>query len=487
MKLLSEILYGCPILRVQGDTHLAISGVSIHTYHVKKDFLFIAIRGTKTDAHQFIPTAIEQGAVAIICEYWPDQIPENITVIQVSDTRKAAGICASNFYDNPSSKLKLVGVTGTNGKTTTVTLLHYVFQQAFGSAGLISTVVNKIKNKEYPSALTTPDPVSLQEMLHEMVKEGCTHAFMEVSSIAVDQKRIEGINFTGAVFTNLTHDHLDYHGTFENYRDAKKKFFDSIGKHAFALTNKDDKNGLYMLQNCNAKHFTYGLKHQADFMCKILEKDFEGMHLRINSKEFYTRLTGTFNAYNLTAVFAVCVILGFDEQQTLTILSLAEPVRGRFQYYRTSDGVTGVVDYAHTPDALENVLNTIHDIAVKNEKIITVVGCGGNRDTAKRSLMAEIACRLSHKVILTSDNPRDEDPKEIIRQMQEGVPPNMKSNVVCITDRKEAILAAKQMAAPGDIVLIAGKGHETYQEIKGIKYPFDDMEIWKETDKQTLK
>jgi UDP-N-acetylmuramoyl-L-alanyl-D-glutamate--2,6-diaminopimelate ligase len=487
MKLLSEILYGCPIIRVKGDTHLAISGVSINTQKISKDFLFIAIRGTKTDAHQFISNAIQKGAVAVVCERWPENVPEHVTVIQVSDSRKAAGLCASSFYDHPSSKLKLVGVTGTNGKTTTATLLHFVFQQYNGKAGLISTVVNKIKNRELESSLTTPDPVSLNEMLHQMIVEGCTHVFMEVSSIAVDQKRIEGLNFTGAIFTNLTHDHLDYHGTFENYRDAKKKFFDYIGKNAFALTNKDDRNGLYMLQNTAAKKYTYSLTQSADFMCKILEKDFEGMHLRINQKEFYSRLTGTFNAYNLTAVYATCFLLGLDEQITLTILSLAEPVRGRFQYYRTKDGVMGIVDYAHTPDALENVLKTITDIATKDEQIITVVGCGGNRDAAKRPLMAEIACKYSNKVILTSDNPRDEDPEEIIRQMKEGIPSNFKKNVLSITDRKEAIKTAKQLAKPGDIVLIAGKGHETYQEIKGIKHHFDDMEVWKETDNQNIK
>jgi len=486
MKVLSDILFGCPILRVQGPTHLAVGGISINSKTVKKDDVFIAIRGHQSDGHQFISQAVEKGAVAIVCEQWPVGLPESVTVIQVQDARKSAGIIASSFFEDPSRKLHLIGITGTNGKTTNATLLHYYFQQKYGNAGLISTVVNKIRERELPASLTTPDPVSLNELLHEMIEQGCTHAAMEVSSIALDQKRTEGISFAGAVFTNLTHDHLDYHKTFENYRDAKKLLFDSLPSSAFALVNKDDKNGMYMVQNTRAKVYTYSLHQSADFTGRIMEKDFSGMEMRIQNKEFHTRLTGTFNAYNLLSVYAAACLSGEDPQEVLTILSLAEPVRGRFQYYRTQKGVTGIVDYAHTPDALENVLVTIQDILKGDEKIITVVGCGGNRDASKRPVMGKIASRYSHRVILTSDNPRDEDPDEIIRQMLQGISAQDSSRVMCMKDRREAIRAAYEMADAGDVVLIAGKGHETYQEIRGVKHPFDDMEEWKKLDKQKV-
>ncbi|MGZ4049826.1 MAG: UDP-N-acetylmuramoyl-L-alanyl-D-glutamate--2,6-diaminopimelate ligase, partial [Bacteroidia bacterium] len=407
-------------------------------------------------------------------------INEKITYIKVKDTTVALGIIAGNFYDNPSEKLKLVGVTGTNGKTTTVTLLFNLFKKLGYKVGLLSTVKNQINNDVIPATHTTPDAIQLNSLLRQMVEKGCTHCFMEVSSHAVVQNRIAGIHFAGGVFSNITHDHLDYHKTFDEYIKAKKRFFDSLGSDAFALTNKDDANGEVMLQNTRAVKKTYSLRSMADFRCKVVENQFSGLLLNIDNNEVWTKLIGSFNAYNLLAVYATAILLKEDKTNVLTTLSSLSSVEGRFQYVRTDKGVVGVVDYAHTPDALLNVLKTIADIRTGNEQVITVVGCGGDRDAAKRPLMAKIACDLSNKVILTSDNPRSEDPEAIIREMQAGVDGVNNKKTISITDRSEAIKTACSYAKQGDIILVAGKGHEKYQEIKGVKHPFDDMLVLQE-------
>ena len=398
----------------------------------------------------------------------------------VESTSEALGLAASNFYDNPSSKLKLVGVTGTNGKTTTVTLLHKLFRLLGHKVGLLSTVTNKIDNVEIPSTHTTPDAVSLNALLHEMVQKGCTHCFMEVSSHAVVQHRITGLDFAGAVFSNISHDHLDYHKTFAEYIRAKKMFFNGLSSEAFSLVNKDDANGLVMVQNTRSSIKTFALKSQADFKCKIIENHFGGLLLNIDGNEVYTKLIGAFNAYNLLSVYAVGILLGKDKVDVLTVLSTMQSVEGRFQYIQSEDGITAIVDYAHTPDALENVLNTILDIKKTDQQVFTVVGCGGNRDAEKRPVMAKIAADKSDKVILTSDNPRNEDPDGIIEQMRGGIEASKAKSVLAITNRKEAIRTACTMAVSGDIILVAGKGHEKYQEIQGVKHPFDDMEVVKE-------
>jgi UDP-N-acetylmuramoyl-L-alanyl-D-glutamate--2,6-diaminopimelate ligase len=468
---------------IVGSTHMAISSVTFDSRTVKKDSLFVAIVGTTADGHLFIDKAIENGAIAIVCEALPENKNESVTYVKVTDSSFSLGIIACNYFDNPSEKLKLVGVTGTNGKTTTVTLLFNLFRSLGYSAGLLSTVQNKINNTIITATHTTPDALTLNQLLSTMVEQGCEYAFMEVSSHAVDQNRITGINFTGAVFTNITHDHLDYHKTFDEYIRAKKKFFDQLPNTAFALVNRDDKNGAIMLQNTKAQKYTYGLRSVADFKCRIIENHLNGLLLNIDNKEVWVKLIGTFNAYNVLAVYATSVLLKEDKTNVLTALSNLNSVEGRFQYIKSQTGIIGIIDYAHTPDALKNVLETIKDIRSGNEQVITLVGCGGNRDSAKRPVMAAIACEYSNKVILTSDNPRNEDPEEILNQMEKGISPADAKNFLRISDRKEAIKTACSLSQSGDIILIAGKGHEKYQEIKGEKYPFDDFEIFKETVK----
>jgi UDP-N-acetylmuramoyl-L-alanyl-D-glutamate--2,6-diaminopimelate ligase len=462
---------------------MAISSVAFDSRKVKKDTLFVATKGTAVDGHDFIEKAIESGAVAVLCETLPQNPQPNVTYVKVGDSSYSLGIIACNFYDNPSEKLKLVGVTGTNGKTTTVTLLFNLFKSLGYSVGLLSTVQNKINSTMIPSTHTTPDALSLNELLHTMVQQSCEFVFMEVSSHSVVQNRIAGLVFTGAVFTNITHDHLDYHKTFDEYIKAKKRFFDHLPSSAFALVNKDDKNGMVMLQNGRASKHTYGLRTVADFKCRIIENHLNGLFLNIDQQELWVKLIGTFNAYNVLAVYATATLLRQDKTNILTALSNLNPVEGRFQYIKSQSGIIGIVDYAHTPDALKNVLETIKDIRTGNEQVITLVGCGGDRDSAKRPVMSAIACEYSNRVILTSDNPRSEDPEEILNQMQKGISPNDVKKTLRISDRKEAIKTACSISRPGDIILIAGKGHEKYQEIKGVKYDFDDLEILKETIK----
>jgi UDP-N-acetylmuramoyl-L-alanyl-D-glutamate--2,6-diaminopimelate ligase len=480
VKLLKDILYKAGILEVLGSTNVAITALSFDSRKIEKDSLFIAVKGTLSDGHKYINDTISKGALAILCEEFPQEINEKVTYIKVKDSTAAMGIVASNFYDNPSEKVKLVGVTGTNGKTTTVTLLFNLFRKLGYKVGLLSTVKNQINNDVIAATHTTPDAIQLNALLRQMLDKGCTHCFMEVSSHAVVQNRIAGIHFAGAVFTNITHDHLDYHKTFDEYIKAKKRFFDNLGSAAFALTNRDDVNGQIVVQNTRASKKTYSLRSMADFKCKVVENQFSGLLLNIDNQEVWTKLIGSFNAYNLLAVYAVAVLLKEDKTNVLTTLSTLNSVEGRFQYIRTESGVIGIVDYAHTPDALVNVLKTINDIRTGNEKVITVVGCGGDRDAAKRPLMAKIACDLSNKVILTSDNPRSEEPEMIIKEMQAGVDAVNKKKTISMTDRAEAIKTACSYAEPGDIILIAGKGHEKYQEIKGVKYDFDDMLVLQE-------
>jgi len=476
MKLLSDIIYKADIEDVLGATHVAVDSVCFDSRKVHKLSLFVAVKGVSSDGHLFIEKAIEDGAVAIVCSEMPLHIKEHITYVKVKDTSFALGIIASNFYDNPSSKLKLVGVTGTNGKTTTVTLLYHLFKFLGYKTGLISTVKNYIDTVEYQATHTTPDAVQLNELLAKMVEVGVTYCFIEVSSHSVVQHRISGLNFTGAAFSNITHDHLDYHGTFDNYLAAKKGFFDQLNAQAFAIANRDDRHFAVMLQNTKAIKKTCSINQQADFKAKIIENHFAGLELQLDGTEVWTKLIGSFNAYNILMVYAVAIMLKQDRTNVLTAISSLNPVDGRFQFIRSSNAITGIVDYAHTPDALANVLKTIQDIRTGNENIITVVGCGGDRDAAKRPVMAEIACKMSNRIILTSDNPRSEDAEEIINQMMKGVDAVAKKKVLCITDRRQAIKTACALASANDIVLIAGKGHEKYQEIKGVKYSFDDMQ-----------
>ncbi len=480
MKLLKDILYKAGIVEVIGSTNIAITSLSFDSRKIEKDSLFIAIKGTQSDGHKYINDTISKGAIAIVCDEIPETLNEKIAYIKVNDSSIALGIIAANFYDNPSEKIKLVGVTGTNGKTTTVTLLFNLFKKLGYKTGLLSTVKNQINNDVIAATHTTPDAIQLNALLHQMIEKGCTHCFMEVSSHAVVQNRINGIQFAGAVFTNITHDHLDYHKTFDEYLKAKKKFFDSLSANAFALTNKDDVNGEVMLQNTKALKRTYSLRSMADFKCKVVENQFSGLHLNIDNNDLWSKLIGSFNAYNLLAVYATAILLKEDKTNVLTTISTLGSVEGRFQYIRNNNGVIGIVDYAHTPDALQNVLKTINDIRTGNEKVITVVGCGGDRDAAKRPIMAKIACDLSTKVILTSDNPRSEDPNAILKEMQAGVDAVNFKKTISIADRHEAIKTACSYANDGDIILIAGKGHEKYQEIKGVKHPFDDMEVLQE-------
>lgn len=483
MKLLSDILYKTRLEEVVGSTNVAINSVTFDSRQVKKDSLFIATRGTAVDGHQFIEKAIENGAAAIVCEELPAVQKENVTYVKVLNSAEALGYIACNFHDNPSEKLKLVGVTGTNGKTTTVTLLFNLFRGLGYNVGLLSTVENKINNTIIPSTHTTPDALTLNELLANMVEQGCQYAFMEVSSHAIIQHRITGIHFAGGAFSNITHDHLDYHITFDEYIRAKKLFFDNLPDDAFALTNKDDRNGLVMLQNTKAKKYTYGLKSIADFKCRVVENHLNGLLLNIDNQEVWVKLIGSFNAYNVLVVYAVSQLLKQDKVQVLTTLSNLNSVEGRFQYIKSKNGIVAIIDYAHTPDALKNVLETIKDIRTGNEQVITLVGCGGDRDAAKRPIMAQIACEYSNKVVLTSDNPRSENPEDILNQMEVGINPVDAKKTLRISDRKEAIKTAVAFAKEGDIILIAGKGHEKYQEIKGVKYPFDDFEIVKENFK----
>lgn len=477
---LKDILWKVAIEAVQGSTDVAIEKMEFDSRKVSENDVFIAIRGTISDGHDFIETAINKGAIAIICDVFPDIIVTGITYIKVNDTNKAMAFMAANYFDNPSQKLKLIGITGTNGKTTIASLLFQLFQKAGYKTGLLSTVKIVVDTNEYKATHTTPDSISINHYLNEMVNSGVEYCFMEVSSHGIHQKRTEGLQFAGGVFTNLSHDHLDYHATFSEYREVKKSFFDYLPKTAFALSNSDDKNGSVMLQNTTAKKLTYALKTYADYKAQILENQLSGLLLKINDNEVWVRLIGTFNAYNLLAIYGTAVELGMESLEVLRLLSELESVSGRFQYIISNGKITAIVDYAHTPDALENVLKTINDIRTKNEQLITVVGCGGDRDKTKRPVMADIASTLSDKIIITSDNPRTENPETIIEEMERGVAPQNYKKTVSIIDRKQAIKTACQLAQANDIILIAGKGHETYQEINGVRHDFDDMKIVKE-------
>jgi UDP-N-acetylmuramoyl-L-alanyl-D-glutamate--2,6-diaminopimelate ligase len=480
LKTLSEILYKAGTIRIAGNPYVEVPAIHFDSRRISSGDLFIAVRGTKTDGHQYIKTALDAGASIIVCEEMPGLPPEGVTFVQVKDSSIALGIISGNFYDNPSEELILVGVTGTNGKTTIATLLYEVFTRLGYGCGLLSTIHNLVLNHEIPATHTTPDPLQLNALLRQLVDQGGEYCFMEVSSHAIDQNRIAGLKFAGGIFTNLTHDHLDYHKTFQEYLKAKQRFFDGLPAGAFALTNKDDRNGPVMVQNTKANIRTYALKTQADFKCRILENLLEGLQLSINNSETFCRLTGEFNAYNITAVFGASVLLGQSPENILTILSSIPPVEGRFETIHSEDNITGIVDYAHTPDALKNVLNTIGELRTRNEKVITVVGAGGDRDRSKRPLMAGICAEKSDLVILTSDNPRSEDPEAIIEEMKKGISADRQRKVMTIVNRREAIRTACHLAKAGDIILIAGKGHEKYQEIQGVKYPFDDKKILEE-------
>ena len=479
-KVLSEILKNVTIESTIGSTDVAINKLEFDSRKLVANDVFIAIRGSVADGHNFIDKAISLGAIAIVCDTFPNEIQDSITYIQVKDTNSAMAFMASNYFDNPSNKLKLVGITGTNGKTTVASLLYQLFKKAGFKVGLLSTVKILVDEKEYKASHTTPDSITINHYLDEMIKKEVEFCFMEVSSHGIHQKRSEGLTFVGGVFTNLSHDHLDYHPTFAEYRDVKKSFFDHLPKDAFALSNIDDKNGMVMMQNTSARKLTYALKTYADFKAQILENQLSGLLLKINNNEVWVKLIGTFNAYNLLAIFGTATQLGLEELEVLRLLSELESVSGRFQFIVSDEKITAIVDYAHTPDALENVLKTINDIRTKNEQLITIVGCGGDRDKTKRPIMANIASTMSDKTIITSDNPRTENPETIINEMEAGVEPQNFKKTLSISDRKQAIKAACQMANANDIILIAGKGHETYQEINGVRYDFDDMAIVKE-------
>ena len=484
MKQLKDILFGVQIEAIQGSTAQTIKAIQFDSRQVDEGDLFVAVKGEQADGHNFIEKAIAKGAAAIVCQEKPESSDDSVVWISTQNSREALAILASNYYGRPSAQLKLVGVTGTNGKTTVTSLLHRLFEKAGFAAGLLSTIAVKYLDKEIDATHTTPDPLQINAHLRAMVDAGVEFCFMEVSSHGIDQDRIQGLTFVGGVFTNLSHDHLDYHNTFAEYRNVKKRFFDALPKSAFALTNSDDKNGDFMLQNTAARKLTYGLKGYSDFKAKILEAQFSGMLLIIDQQEVWTSLLGAFNAYNLLAVYAVAKELGLSSIESLSIISELGNVKGRFQTYATSNGATVIVDYAHTPDALANVLSTIAEIRTKNETLTTVVGCGGNRDQAKRPLMAEVAAKHSDKVIFTADNPRDEDPENIIDEMEKGVRPEDYKKTLRISNRKSAIKAACMELQAGDVLLIAGKGHESYQEIKGERLPFDDYATVKEICKQ---
>ncbi len=480
MKTLKDILYKTGILELRGDTSLAVNKIVFDSRQAAPGCLFVAVRGLQTDGHNFIGQAVEKGASAVVCEDFPAYMPEAVNFIKVKNSGLALGHIAANFFENPSQSLKVLGVTGTNGKTTVATLLYHLFTNLGYSCGLFSTIKNYVGTREMPATLTTPDALQLNQMFHEMVSEGIEYCFMEVSSHAIAQHRVAGIEFTGGIFTNLSHDHLDYHSSFDEYRDAKKKFFDELPVNSFALSNADDRNGRVMLQNTRGSKHYYGLKNMAAYRGRILENRFDGMQMSIEGMDAWFSLVGTFNAYNLLAVYAAAMLLGEPKERILTTLSGLNPVEGRFDHFVSSGGVTAIVDYAHTPDALENVLKTISTVRTGNEQVITVVGAGGNRDSAKRPLMAAIACTKSNRVVLTSDNPRFEEPEAIIEEMKKGVPADRKKYMLAIVNREEAIRTACALAQPGDIVLVAGKGHEKYQEIKGVKYPFDDKQLLRE-------
>jgi UDP-N-acetylmuramoyl-L-alanyl-D-glutamate--2,6-diaminopimelate ligase len=487
VSILKDILYKVAIEAVKGSTEITIGKIDFDSRKIVQNDVFVAIRGTISDGHDFISKAIELGAKAIVCDALPETIVEGITYVQVKDTNTALAVMAANYFDHPSRKLKLVGVTGTNGKTTIASLLFQLYKKAGYKVGLLSTVKIMVDDVEYKATHTTPDSITINQYLATMIAEGVEYCFMEVSSHGIHQKRTEALHFVGGVFTNLSHDHLDYHATFAEYRDVKKSFFDHLPKTAFALSNIDDKNGPVLLQNTVAKKCTYALKSYADYKAQILESQLSGLLLKINGNEVWVKLIGTFNAYNLLAIYGTAIELGMESLEALRLLSELESVSGRFQYIVSDANITAIVDYAHTPDALENVLKTINDIRTKNEQLITVVGCGGNRDKAKRPVMGGIASDLSDKAILTSDNPRNEDANVIISEMEEGVAPQNFKRILSITDRKQAIKTACQLAQPNDIILIAGKGHETYQEIEGVRHDFDDMKIVKELLEQLHK
>lgn len=481
MAALKDILTNVTVQQVQGNTEAEVKDLCIDSRRVSQGTAFIALHGSSVDGHQFIQKAIEQGASVVVCEELPKTLSTDVTYVLVKDSALTAGLIAAAFYKQPSQKMKVVGVTGTNGKTTVATLLYKLFEQLGYKCGLISTVQNHIHNEVVPSTHTTPDSISVQSLLAKMADAGCSHVFMEVSSHAIHQKRIAGIDFTGAIFTNITHDHLDYHKTFDEYIRVKKKFFDDLSSKAFAVTNADDKRGMVMLQNTEAAKNTYSLKMPATFKGKVLENNLTGLVMNVDNHEAHFRMIGTFNAYNLLAVYGCAVLLGEDKMNILALLSNLHGAAGRFETYMSdNEKVLGIIDYAHTPDALINVLATINQLRTKGQQLITVVGCGGDRDSAKRPIMAEVACEHSDKTILTSDNPRSEDPEQILNEMEAGLSFAQRRKALRISDRKEAIKTACTLAQPEDIILVAGKGHETYQEIKGVRYPFDDREVLKQ-------
>ena len=477
---LKELLKDIPVIAVVGSEDIEITGVNIDSRRIKEGHLFVAMKGTQVDGHKFVPKAVELGAKAVLCEDMPEQKAEGVTYVQVESTEDAVGKVATTFHGNPSTKLKLVGVTGTNGKTTIATLLYNMFTKMGHKCGLLSTVCNYIVDEAIPADHTTPDPIELNALLDRMVQAGCEYAFMECSSHAIAQKRIGGLTFTGGIFTNLTRDHLDYHKTFENYRNAKKAFFDSLPKTAFAITNADDKNGMVMVQNTKATVKTYSTRSVADFKARIIECHFEGMYLEMDGHEVGVQFIGKFNVSNLLAVYGAAVMLGKSPEDVLVVMSTLHSVSGRLEPIHSPEGYTAVVDYAHTPDALENVLNAIHEVLDGKGHVITVCGAGGNRDKGKRPLMAQEAVKQSDKVIITSDNPRFEEPQDIINDMLAGLNAQQMKKVISIVDRREAIRTACMMAQKGDVILIAGKGHENYQEVKGVKHHFDDHEVVKE-------
>lgn len=486
MKNLQNILYKVSLTAVNGSLDRDVKQIDFDSRAVVPGSLFVALKGEQVDGHDFVEKAVANGAVAIVAEKQIN-VPEEVTFIEVKDAHDALGYLAANFYDNPSHEIQLIGITGTNGKTTTTTLLHGVFTDLGHKCGLLSTVVNKIGRREVPATHTTPNPVALNQLLAEMVEEGCEYCFMEVSSHAIVQRRIAGLKFDIACFTNISHDHLDYHKTFKEYIYAKKRFFDDLGSNAVAIVNTDDTNGKVMVQNSSAAVKTMALKHVADYKAKIIENSFSGLVLNLDQHELWTHLIGGFNAYNLLLVYAVAMELDQDQMEVLQAISKLKSVEGRFEHLRSNTGVVAIVDYAHTPDALKNVLSTIQAVRTRNEQVITVVGCGGDRDRKKRPLMAQIAATMSDRVILTSDNPRTEDPQAIIDEMKAGVPIEKSAHVMAITNREEAIKVASTLAAAGDILLVAGKGHEKYQEINGERFPFDDFEIVQETLKNLNK
>ena len=480
MKSLKDILYGVGLTAVSGPTGIGINAICFDSRDVEKNDVFVAIKGTLTDGHKFIDTAITGGANAIVCEQLPEKMDDDVTYIEVRDGNAALAIMASNYYDNPSKNLKLIGVTGTNGKTTVTSLLYQLFKKAGYKVGLLSTIRIMVDDKKYTTTHTTPGALTINKYLQMMNEAGVEFCFMEVSSHGIDQKRTEGLIFAGAIFTNLSHDHLDYHKTFAAYRDTKKKLFDELPKNAFALVNLDDKNGLVMLQNTKGKKYTYALKTYADYRAQILENQFSGQLLKIDDNELWTKLIGRFNAYNILAIYATADLLGLEKLEILRLLSELENVDGRFQYYISKERITAIVDYAHTPDALKNVLDTINALRTGNENVITVVGCGGDRDKSKRPVMGHIASNMSNKAIFTSDNPRTEPPNTIIEEMEEGVEPQNFKKILSIENRAQAIKTACQLAVANDIILVAGKGHETYQETNGERIDFDDFKMVKE-------